>query len=144
MRVCAILTALFVASLTLTAQDKDKDKDKPAIKEISTKDLKLAFPRGGKATEPKEIKTAEELAKNEVIGGEAKAIQKHLDFEKQKLVVFAWGGSGQDKLAGELKTADKKTTAVFTYTRGLTRDFRQHIHLFAVPKDAEVKVSDGK
>jgi hypothetical protein len=140
MRACAILTALFVASLAPAADDKDK----PAVKEIPTKDLKLTFPKGGKATEPKEIKTAEELAKSEVVGGAADAIKKQVNFEKEKLVVFAWGGSGQDKLTPELKTADKKTTAVFTYTRGLTRDFRQHIHLFAVPKDAEVKVSDGK
>ena len=50
-----------------------------------------------------------------------------------------------DKVAaGELKTADKKTTAPFTYTRGLTRDLRRHVRLFVVPKDAEVKVETGK
>jgi hypothetical protein len=64
-----------------------------------------------------------------------------VDFAKEKVAVFAWAGSGQDKVAaGEVK--DK--TAVFTYTRGLTRDLRQHVKIFAVPKDAEVKVEIGK
>jgi len=55
-----------------------------------------------------------------------------------------WGGSGGDKLATDLKTENKKITATFTYSAGLTRDFRQHFHIYAVPKDAEVKVVTGK
>ncbi len=72
------------------------------------------------------------------------AIKKHVDFAKEKLVVFMWQGSGGDKLAADLKTADKKTTATFTLTPGLTLDLRQHTKLFVVPKDAEVKVVRGK
>jgi hypothetical protein len=139
MRTCAIVAALFAGSLALAGQDK------PAVKEIPTKDLKVKFPeKGGKATEPAEIKTAEELAKSPVAGGAADEIKKQVNFDKEKLVVFAWGGSGGDKLATDLKTADKKTSAVFTLTRGLTRDFRQHIHLYVVPKDADVKVETAK
>jgi hypothetical protein len=58
-----------------------------------------------------------------------------VNFEKEKLVLFAWGGSGGDKI-----TPDAKTAGTFALTRGLTRDFRMHLHLFVVPKDAEVKV----
>jgi hypothetical protein len=139
MRACAILAALFAATLVVA-----QDKDKPAVREIPTKDLKLTFPQKGKATEPAVVTSADDLAKNEVVGRAADEIKKQIDFGKEKLVVFAWGGSGQDKISGEVKTADKKATAVFTYTRGLTRDFRQHIHLFVVPKDAEVKVETAK
>lgn len=140
MRVRAVLAVLFVASLA--AAD---EKDKPAIREIPTKDLKLGSPEKGKATEPAVITSAEDLAKNEVAGTAADEIKKQVDFAKEKLVVFAWAGSGQDKVAaGELKAADKKATAPFTYTRGLTRDLRRHVRLFVVPKDAEVKVETGK
>lgn len=126
----AILAAAFLAAPALAADDK------PAVKEISTKGLKLAFPKPpGKPTEPTVIKTADELAKCPVCGGEADAIKKQVDFSKEKLLVFAWGGSGGDKLA-----ADEKTPGTFTLKRGLTRDYRMHMHLFAVPKDAEVKV----
>ena len=134
MRACAMLAALVVGSLAAAADEK------PAIKELDTKDLKLTFPRGGKGTEPTVVATAEELKKNGVVAQSADEIAKKIDFAKEKLVIFAWGGSGGDKLAPDLKTADKKTTAEFALTRGLTRDFRQHIHLYVVPKDAEVKV----
>jgi hypothetical protein len=129
---------LFAGSLALAADDK------PAVKELATKDLKLTFPKAGKATEPTLITSAEDVAKSPVVGGAADEIKKQVNFEKEKLVVFAWGGSGGDKLASDLKTSDKRMTAVFTLTRGLTRDFRQHIHLFVVPKDADVKVEFAK
>lgn len=113
--------------------------DKAAVKEIPTKDLKIAQQRGGKATEPIEIKSAEDLAKNDQLKGAADDIKKQVDFSKEKLVFFAWGGSGRDKLV-----ADEKTPGTFRYTRGLTRDLRMHVHLFVVPKGAEVKVGEGR
>ena len=138
MRACAILAVLFVGSLAVAADEK------PAIKEIATKDLFLPVPKNGKATEPMTVTSAEDLAKNDVLRDMADAIKKKVDFTKEKLVVFAWRGSGQDKITPELKTADKKTTAVFSYTAGLTRDLRLHTHLYVVPKDAEVKVEVAK
>lgn len=144
MRACAMLAALFAVSLVATAQEK-KDKDKAAVREIETKDLKVQPPKGGKVTDPVVIASAEDLAKNETVGTFADELKKQVDFAKEKLVVFGWAGSGQDKVAaGEPKTADKKTTVSFTYTPGKTRDLRQHVHLFVVPKDAEVKVETGK
>ena len=137
MRACAML-ALFVAGSLAVADDKEKDK--PAIKEIDTKDMKLTFPKMGRGVEPTTVASAEDLAKNPVVKEAADEIKKKIDFAKEKLVVFAWAGSGQDKLTPELRTVDTKMTAVFAYTRGLTRDLRQHIHLYVVPRDAEVKV----
>jgi len=149
MRACATLAVLFAASLT-AADDKkadEKKSDKPAIKEIATKDLKIKVgpPDKGRATEPTEVTAATDLPKVGPLTPDAvKEVEKQIDFTKEKLVVFWWGGSGQDKLAaGELKTADKKTTATFTYTMGRTRDLRGHFSLFVVPKDAEVKVEVG-
>lgn len=141
MRACATLAVLFAASLT--AAD-DKKADKPAIKQIETKDLKIKVgpPDKGKPTEPTEVTEANQLPKVGPLTPDAvKAVEKQIDFSKEKLVVFWWGGSGQDKLAaGDLKTADKKTTATFTYSAGRTRDYRGHFAMFVVPKDAEVKV----
>jgi hypothetical protein len=142
MRACAMAAALIVGSFALAADDK------PAIKQIPTKDLKLTItlPEKGKVTEPMIVTSATDLPKVTPFGPAAvEAVAKQIDFEKEKLVVFWWAGSGQDKVAaGELKTADKKTTANFSYTRGLTRDLRSHFHLFIVPKDAEVKVEAAK
>lgn len=134
----AILAAMFLAVPAFAADDK------PVVKEIATKDLKVTPMRGGKATEPKEITSAEDLAKSPVLKDAADDVKKSVDFSKEKLVLFAWAGSGGDKLAPELKGEDKKVTAEFVLTRGLTRDLRQHVHIYVVPKDAEVKVVTGK
>ncbi len=55
------------------------------------------------------------------------------------MLVFAWAGSGGDKVALTDETKDGKTVLTVTYTRGLTRDLRQHVKLFMVPKGAEIK-----
>jgi hypothetical protein len=113
--------------------------DKAAVREIPTKELKVVPPKGGKATAPTEVKSAEELARNEALKGAAEAIKKQVNFDKEKLVFFAWAGSGQDRV-----TPDETAPGTFTHTRGLTRDLRRHVRLFAVPKDAAVKVVPGK
>jgi hypothetical protein len=136
----AILAVLFLVVPALA------DNEKPAVRELPTKDVKVVAVERGKATEPAEIKSADELAKSPLFADDASrdAVKKQVDFAKEKLVVFSWGGSGQDRIAGELKAEDKSATAVFTYTRGLTRDFRQHASLFAVPKDSKVTVVPAK
>ncbi|VTR90857.1 unnamed protein product [Gemmata massiliana] len=129
----AILAALFLAAPVLAAEEKS------VVKEIPTKDLKVKVPDGGKATEPAEIKSAEDLAKSPVLKDAADDVKKAVDFSKEKLLVFAWAGSGGDKVALAGETKDGKTALTLTYTRGLTRDLRQHVKLFVVPKDAEIK-----
>ncbi len=114
--------------------------EKSAVKEIPAKELKIAFNNDSKVTDPTEIKSVDDLAKSPALEGAADEVKKAVDFEKQKLVLFMWSGSGGDRLAANLKTS----TATFTLTRGKTFDLRQHTHLFVVPKDAEVKVAPTK
>jgi hypothetical protein len=128
MRACA-MALVFALGAAVSAEDK------AAVKEIDLKDLKVKFVEGGKADKPAEIKSADDLKKNDALKDAAEEIGKKVDFSKEKLVLFWWGGSGGDKIA-----ADAKTAGTFNLTRGLTRDFRMHVHLFAVPKDADVKV----
>jgi hypothetical protein len=128
----AVLT-LFLAAAAFAADDK------PAVKEIPTKGLKIAFPKGGKPTEPTEIKTTDELAKSATLKDAADEIKKQVNFDKEKLVFFACGGSGRDKI-----TPDEKTAGTFTLTRGLTRDYRMHTKLFVVPKETAVKIVTAK
>lgn len=136
MRLCATLVFL-LAGFAAAAQDKEKDKS--AVREIPTKDLKVKFPeKPGKATEPAAVTSVEELGKNPVVGGAADEIKKQVNFDKEKLLVFAWAGSGQDAVAVTAAEKDKKTVLTVTYTPGRTRDLRQHVKLFVVPKDAEV------
>jgi hypothetical protein len=127
-----MLTAiLLMVPLTLAAGEPGK------LREIDTKDLKVDFEKG-RVTQPTVITNAEQFDKT--LPG-ADAVKKQVDFGKDKLVLFAWGGSGGDKLAA--KTSDDGKSVNFNYTPGLTRDFRRHVHLFAIPKDADFKVLGG-
>jgi hypothetical protein len=145
MRFSFALTVMLVCSALLAADDKDKDKDKPTVKEIATKDLKLNLARGGKATEPTTISSTEELAKNPTVKDAAHDIKKQIDFEKEKLIVFAWSGSGGDKVTASIGADSNKKPIVYVeYIRGLTRDLRMHVRLFIVPKDLKVEVDITK
>jgi hypothetical protein len=118
-------------------------EDKPQVRALVMKDVKLVQPKDfGAPPKAIEIKTADELAKSAAFADDAgrDAIKKQVDFTKEKLVVFAWSGSGGDQLTPELKADGKKLAAVFTYKVGETDDLRRHALAFVVPKDAEVKV----
>jgi hypothetical protein len=126
-----LVTAIcLIVPFTLVAGEPGK------LREIDTKDLKIDFEKG-RVGQPKVIATADEFDK--ALPG-ADAIKKQVDFTKDKLILFAWGGSGGDKLSSKLSLDGK--TVTFGYTPGLTRDFRRHVHLFAIPKNAEFKI-DG-
>ena len=132
MRHAIVLAVVFAAPALVNSQPSFP------VTEIPTKDLKITPPKGGKPTVPTEITSADALAKSPVLKDAAEVIRKKVDFATEKLVLFAWGGSGGDKLAAAL--TNEKDLAEFTLTRGKTRDFRLHMHLYVVPKDAEVKV----
>ncbi|AWM40741.1 hypothetical protein GobsT_07210 [Gemmata obscuriglobus] len=129
----ALLAIAFLAVPALTADDKQ------VVRELQTKELNVTPAREGKAGEPTEIKSADDLAKNAVLKDAADDVKKLVNFDTEKLLVFAWAGSGQDKIAVTDETKDGKTVLTLTYTPGLTRDLRQHVKLFAVPKGAEIK-----
>lgn len=61
----------------------------------------------------------------------------NVDFNKQQVVIFAWQGSGQDRLTGS-QPSDKE--AIFHYTSGRTRDLRTHTAIYALPRGSSVKV----
>ena len=63
----------------------------------------------------------------------------NVDFEKQQLVIFAWQGSGQDRLTG-FHPGSKGALASFHYAPGRTRDLRTHTDIYSMPKDSKVKV----
>jgi hypothetical protein len=113
----------------------------PDVKPLLTGDVKFNDAEGGNAPKAVEIKSADELVKSALFADEAGRglIKKQVNFDKEKLVVFVWSGSGQDKLEGEL--VRRRGTARFTYTVGRTDDLRHHACVFAVPKDAKVEMA---
>lgn len=66
----------------------------------------------------------------------------NVDFNKQQIVIFAWKGSGQDRLMG-LHPGGKGAMTNFHYAPGRTRDLRTHTAIYALPKGSSVKVFLG-
>ena len=57
-----------------------------------------------------------------------------VDFDQQHILLFAWSGSGQDKLTYEVLESAPEQIA-FNYEPGRTRDLRRHVYAFALRND---------
>ena len=65
-----------------------------------------------------------------------------VDFSQQCLLVFAWRGSGQDKLDYSVAESFPEQVA-FAYQPGRTRDLRPHVKVFAVRANVNWSVRGG-
>ena len=54
-----------------------------------------------------------------------------VDFDKESVIMFAWGGSGQDNIDYD---RDEDAVYHFVYKRGMTRDYRLHTKLYVIKK----------
>lgn len=139
MRACVILTTILVTGAA-NADDKN-----PLLTPIDAKakNIEVVIPKDGGVFRPTEITTAEGLTKSPLFGKDAvEKLKKEVNFEKDKLVVFAWGGPEKYKLAGELVTTNKKAIARFNSISIDDNELQPHFVLFAVPKDSLVVVRD--
>lgn len=108
--------------------------------EAAVRELKLGMAAGAKfkpttVKTPTVITAADEAAK--LFDDDSLAlIKKSVNFDKEKLLVFSWAGSGGDRIRPEMEKKDGKATVVFHYKAGLTDDVRRHFHVFVLPKDA--------
>jgi hypothetical protein len=57
-------------------------------------------------------------------------IPPDVDFDKENLLLFVWGGSGQDKIDYD----QDEEVYNFVLKRGLTRDYRLHLKLYVLKK----------
>ena len=130
--VCVLLLA---SSFALAAEPR-KASDPPA-RSIAIDGANRQFPAGN-ADKPTVITNEKELAAAFTDKETQARLTKEIDFTKEKLLFFAWSGSGQDQLtAGAQKVSEE---IIFTLKRGRTRDLRSHFRLFAVEKEAKWKV----
>jgi hypothetical protein len=114
-------------------------EEKGGVKEVPLKGIKLNA-KNGKVEMPTGLSSADDLKMFVEDKEQVEKLAKEIDFANHKALLFAWGGSGRDKL----EARQDKSTVVFTYTAGLTRDFRMHRHLFAIPKDAKFEVKTAR
>lgn len=127
-----IRTAAVLVLLSLSVAPAADEKKKPEPFVAIERDAKDDFGKiAGKATEPLVITSDKELEKAIADETTRTRIAKLVDFKTQKLLIFAWQGSGQDKLSVAILESEPVRLA-FTVERGRTKDLRSHVKLYAI------------
>jgi hypothetical protein len=137
----SLLAAGLVLASGASADDPSK-KAVPAVREIDLKGYSSDRP-GGDVQKPVIITTAEELARAFPNREWQQRVGKQADFAREKLLLFAWSGSGTDRLTATAGKGKDGPVIVFHYTAGLTDDVKAHFRLFAVPMAATWRL-EGK
>ena len=86
-------------------------------------------------TKPVVVKSLKNGAK--YFGKEALAkISKAVDFEKERVLVFAWKGSGQDRFQYVVKEFFPEQI-MFSCKRGRTKDLKSHLKVYVLRSDVK-------
>jgi len=130
----ALLAVALISSLTqCQSAMADEAPLAPAIIELNVKPLPGAYQNSRKT--PTKITSAKEAAEA-FDEATLKKISKSVDFKKQIILLFAWRGSGQDKLS-YIVAESLPEQITFTLTYGRTRDLRSHVRVFALRSDVK-------
>jgi hypothetical protein len=125
-------------------QAADSDQSDRVVREIELDD-KSKLPRSRtRVVKPTVIENPEELAKLITHETLRTQIGEQVDFASEHLLVFAWAGSGADKITTDVTRADDAARVVFLYTPGRTRDLRPHVHLFVIEQEAKWIVRNSR
>jgi hypothetical protein len=101
----------------------------PPITDLKVKPNDGVF-KSASRDKPLVLKSAEDAA-GKFDKDALEALKKAVDFKKQFVLVFAWKGSGGDKLS-YLIAESFPEQIFFTFKGGLTRDLREHVHVYAL------------
>ena len=95
------------------------------VKELKELTVKESAFRHARPPHPSAVRSDDEA--EAIFEGESlAAFRKEVDFSKEQAVVFAWQGSGQDRI----KADNGKAGMLFDYEPGRTRDLRQQSSFF--------------
>lgn len=136
-----LLLLTITATNLLAGQTVD---DKKAPREIAVQEFRFVHPGRGQATTPVRIDKAEQLQAVLLDAEQRKALLEKVDLQKDYLLLFRWSGSGQDQIRVTAIQGKQGPEVAITYQRGLTRDLRQHVKLFAVPRTITYHPTDSK
>lgn len=141
-----LATVLLSAGLPVYAIPPVQDpvaekKPQSSIKVLDDLSAKESAFKPAQDLKPVVLKSEKEAA--ELFSDEAVAqLVKQVDFSKQVALVFAWRGSGQDRLeyaVARVPANDpigRPEHAVFSFEPGRTRDLRPHTRVFVLRSDS--------
>lgn len=109
------------------------DASVPPLREIGGLAPLPAVFEAASRTAPLVLRSADDAARHFTAAGAA-ALAKQVDFARQFVLVFAWRGSGQDRL--DAAVAESYPEQIFfTHRPGRTRDLREHVRVFALRRN---------
>jgi hypothetical protein len=101
---------------------------------------KEGLPRFSQQQQPIKITDEEELARAIPDKELREQISKQVDFTAHYLVLFAWSGSGGDRVTFQIEGDKKQPIVMFEFRPGRTADLRGHCHLYAIVKKATLRM----
>jgi len=102
----------------------------PPINKIEGVQAKQSVFSAASAKKPLVLRTAEDAGKH-FDEANLKKLAEKVDFTQQVVLVFAWRGSGQDKLESTVAESCPEQIR-FRLLHGRTRDLRQHVEVHAL------------
>lgn len=133
-----VLLTVFLCT-SVSADDSTK---LPPIKALKAITPEASIFGAATRQKPLEIKSQKEAARHFSDRNLTKLIQQ-VDFDKQLVLVFAWRGSGQDKLAFDVLESFPEQV-VFRYTPGRTRDLRPHTYTYVVRANVKYRIGQNR
>jgi len=140
-----IITFAAVILATTVAYCRDQaapNEGLPPVAEVKgVRPLPAAF-KAAKRLQPIQLKSEKEAARF-FKPTDLKKIVKQVNFDRQFVLVFAWRGSGGDRLtvAETFARPENVRHVEFRLRPGKTRDLRPHVHVYAVRSDVKWKVT---
>ncbi len=123
----AALAGLMMVAAAVSGQPEGPGLPVKRVKEVTPKDNVFA---GAVWNKPIVLRSETEAGKYFDEAAVA-ALKKQVDFKRQIVVIFAWQGSGQDRL--DIAIAESFPEQVsFALQPGKTRDLRTHLEIYAL------------
>ena len=134
--------AMWMLAVTFAVAANQANAAVPPIALVKDAKPKDSVFENAQWNKPTLIKTEEEAARH--FDKEALAsLKKQVNFKEQQVLLFAWKGSGGDKL--EYAVAESFPEQIFfSYKAGRTDDIKSHVFVYALRSNVTWKVREGK
>jgi hypothetical protein len=114
----------------------------PPVKQLEKVSPKRSVLEGADWKKPLVLKSMDEAARH-FDAEELADLRKQVDFAQQFVLLFAWRGSGQDRL--DAAVAESYPEQIFfRFTPGRTRDLQEHVRVFGLRSNVQWSVKSGR
>ena len=129
----------FLVTAVVAAEPDPKIPPILELKGLMTKPAVFTAAKRGKPIEVRSTDDAKPLFTTKALN----TLGERVDFDQQIVLVFAWRGSGQDRLKYDVAESFPEQVT-FRLIPGRTRDLRPHVHVFALRSNVQWSVAGAQ